>query len=135
MTSNLEGSGQSALDPSASDPSSQVQVARAQVHLAIVHGAAVLAALVGTGVLALMCVPLAHAIAGKHTDFSLTVSLSANVALGAATAIFGGGLIIQTRRVRHHRRRARRLEQKYQSADLPDSGSSARPPSKKKPKR
>jgi hypothetical protein len=70
----------------------------------------ILVVFVGLGVFALMLVPLAHAIAGRHTDFSFTFSLSVNVALAVSTALAGAGLAVQTRRASRHKLRAGRLE-------------------------
>jgi hypothetical protein len=93
-------------------PDSDAVIARARVHLAIVWVVGIFTTCIGVGVLALMAVPLAHALAGRHTDFSFTVSISANVALGAGVAVSLSGLAIQTSRARHHKQRARELESK-----------------------
>jgi hypothetical protein len=58
-----------------------------------------------------MAVPLAHAIAGRRTDFTLTFTVSLSAALGATTILSVGGLAIQTRRVTHYKGRALTLEQ------------------------
>lgn len=94
----------------ANHPSDEVLIARARVYLALVWVLGVFVAFVGLGVFALMAVPLAHAIAGKHTDFGMTVSVSFNAALTATTALAGGGLVLQSRRVRHYKGRTRQLE-------------------------
>jgi hypothetical protein len=85
-------------------------IARTRLYYAIIVIAGIPVACVGLGLLTLMAVPLAHVIAGKHTDFSLTVSISFNAVLTATTALAGTGLAIQTGRARHHRSRARELE-------------------------
>jgi hypothetical protein len=89
-----------------------VILARARVHYAITCVVGVLVAFIGLGIFALMLVPLAHAIAGKHTDFSFTFSLSVNAALAASTAVTSGALAVQTRRAAHHKRRAEDLQAK-----------------------
>jgi hypothetical protein len=71
---------------------------------------------VGLGLLSLMAVPLAHAIAGKHTDFSLTVSFSLTAVFTATTAISTGCAVVQTRRVGHHKNRAKDLENRLKRA-------------------
>jgi hypothetical protein len=106
-------------------PSDDVLIARARVHLAIVWIVGIFVGLVGLGVLSLMAVPLAHAIAGKHTDFGFTVSVSFNAALTASTVLTGGGLIIQSRRVSRYKSRNKTLEQslKVGDRDLTSKGS------------
>jgi membrane protein implicated in regulation of membrane protease activity len=91
-------------------PSPEVVIARARVHSALICVFGILVVFVGLGVFALMLVPLAHAIAGRHTDFSFTFSLSVNVALAVSTALAGAGLAVQTRRASRHKQRAGRLE-------------------------
>ena len=97
-------------------PSDEVLIARARVYLAFAWVLGVFVGLVGLGLLALMAAPLAHAIAGKHTDFAMTVSVSVNAALTATTALTGGGLIMQTRRASRHKKRSRQLEQQLEDA-------------------
>ena len=73
-----------------------------------------------------MAVPLAHAIAGRHTEFTFSVSISLNAVLTATSALAGTGLAIQTRRARHHKSRARELEEKVKGQDeivnIPETG-------------
>lgn len=90
--------------------SDDVVIARARVHYAITIIVGIPVACLGIGLLALMAVPLAHVIAGKQTDFSLTVSISVNAVLAATTALSATGLAIQTGRTRHHKSRTRELE-------------------------
>lgn len=97
--------------------SDDVLLARTRVHYAMTIVAGILVSCVGLGLLALMAVPLAHAIAGRHTDFTFSVSISLNAVLTATSALAGTGLAIQTRRVRHHRNRARELEEKVKGQD------------------
>jgi hypothetical protein len=104
------GSRQSA----ASRTSDEVLIARARVNLALVWVLGIFTTLVGLGIFALLAVPLAHAIAGKHTDFGMTVSVSFNAALTATTALAGGGLLVQSRRARHYKIRTIELERRLQ---------------------
>ena len=69
-----------------------------------------------------MAVPLAHAIAGTHTDFAFTLSLSVSATLAASTAHAGAGAIVQTRRVGHYKSRTRELETKLGYASKNRSG-------------
>jgi hypothetical protein len=69
------------------------------------------------GVVLLLAVPLAHAIAGRHTDFSFTVTLSFSAVMTLTSGVLGTGLAIQTGRVRHHKSRARELETKIKQQD------------------
>jgi hypothetical protein len=85
-------------------------IARARVHYAITIVAGIFVACLGLGLLALMAVPLAHVIAGKHTDLSFTVSISFNAVLAATSALGGTGYVVQSKRARHHKTRARELE-------------------------
>jgi len=98
----------------ANRPSDDVLIARARVYLTFAWALGIFVGLVGLGIFALMAVPLAHAIAGKHTDFGLTVSVSFNAALTATTALTGGGLILQSRRVSRYKSRTRQLEQRLE---------------------
>lgn len=83
---------------------------RTRLNYAIVVIVGIFVFFLSLGLLSLMAVPLAHAIAGKHTDFSLTVSFSLTAVFTATTAISAGCAAIQTRRVRHHKNRAKDLE-------------------------
>lgn len=109
--------GQKPLDGDKTRISDEVVVARARVHYAITFVVGIPVACFGVGLLALMAVPLAHVIAGKHTDFSLTVSISFNAVLTVTTALAGVGLAIQTSRARHHRNRTRELEARIKKQD------------------
>jgi hypothetical protein len=104
-------------------PPPEVVIARARVHFALICVFGILAVFVGLGAFALMLVPLAHAIAGRHTDFSFTFSLSVNVALAVTTALASGALVAQTKRASHHKQRASRLEAQlgYTEKRLPGS--------------
>jgi hypothetical protein len=95
-------------------PSDDVLIARARVYLTLAWSLGIFLGLVGLGVFALMAVPLAHAIAGKHTDFAMTVSVSFDAALTATTALAGGGLILQSRRVSRYKSRTRQLERRLE---------------------
>ena len=95
-------------------PSDDVLIARARVYLTLAWALGIFVCLVGMGVFALMAVPLAHAIAGKHTDFGMTVSVSFNAALTATTALTGGGLILQSRRASRYKSRTKKLEQQLE---------------------
>jgi membrane protein implicated in regulation of membrane protease activity len=106
----------------ASNPSDEVLIARARVYLILAWALGTFVCLVGLGIFALMAVPLAHAIAGKHTDFGMTVSVSFNAALTATTALAGGGLLLQSRRVSRYKNRTRQLEQRLEQRG--DTGSS-----------
>jgi len=87
-------------------------LARYQLHRMIAIMIGIPVACVSLGLLTLMAVPLAHVIAGKHTDFTLTVSASFNAVLTVTTVIGGAGFAIQGKNARHHKNRARELERK-----------------------
>lgn len=106
----------------ADHPSDEVLIVRARVYLTLAWAFGIFLGLVGLGVFALMAVPLAHAIAGKHTDFAMTVSVSFNAALTATTALAGGGLILQSRRVSRYKARTRQLEQRLEDDGKAPSG-------------
>jgi hypothetical protein len=91
-------------------------LARARLNYAIVIVVGIFVFFLGLGILTLMAVPLVHAIAGKHTDFSLTVSFSLTAVFTATTALSAGGAAIQTHRVKHHKNRARDLENRLKEA-------------------
>jgi hypothetical protein len=63
--------------------SGEAVIARARVYYAIVVVAGIFVTLIGLGVLAVMSVPLARVIAGKHTDFTLAISFSFSALLSA----------------------------------------------------
>lgn len=108
---------QKPLDGGKPHVSDDVIIARARVYYAITIIAGILVACIGIGLLMLMAVPLAHVIAGKHTDFSLTVSISVSAVLTATTALASTGLAVQTSRARHHKNRARELEARIKKQD------------------
>ena len=105
------------LDDGSGAISDDVIMARTRLHYAITVVAGIFVSCLGLGLFALLAVPLAHVIAGKHTDFTLSVSFSLNAILTATTALSGTGLAIQTRRSRHHKNRARELEKKVKGQD------------------
>jgi hypothetical protein len=57
-----------------------------------------------------MAVPLAHALAGRRTDFAFTFSISVNATLAATTTLAAAGFGIQTHRVKRYKTRTRELE-------------------------
>jgi hypothetical protein len=89
---------------------------RTRLNYAIVVIVGIFVFFLGLGLLSLMAVPLAHAIAGKHTDFSLTISFSLTAVFTATTAISTGCAVVQTRRVGHHKNRAKDLEGRLKRA-------------------
>jgi hypothetical protein len=92
-------------------------MARTRLYWAITVVAGIPVACVSFGVLMLLSVPLAHVVAGKHTDFSFSVSFSLNAVLAATSTISAAGLAVQTQRVRHHKGRARLLEDRAKVAN------------------
>lgn len=122
VAKNKGRSGSPVRVPPPERPSPELLIARARVHLAIVWAIGIFLGFVGLGLFALMAVPLAHAIAGKHTDFVASFSFSLNAALGVTTALVGGGLIIQTRRVSRYKSRTRKLEQRLEIRGTSVSG-------------
>lgn len=97
-------------------PSDEVLITQARVYLTFSWFLGVFICLIGLGLFALMAVPLAHAIAGKHTDFGMTVSVSFNAALTATTALTGSGLVVQSRRAARYKTRAKKLENQLADA-------------------
>ena len=97
--------------------SDEVLMARTHLYRAILVVIAIPVTCASLGLLMVLAVPLAHVIAGKHTDFSFSVSFSLNAVLTATTALSGAGLAVQSRRVRHHKGRARQLEEKVKAQD------------------
>lgn len=97
--------------------SDEVILARTRLNMMITFILGIPVACLGVGLLAIMAVPLAHVIAGKHTDFTLTMSASFNAVLTVSTAVTGTGLAIQSKNARHHRNRARELEKKIKRQD------------------
>lgn len=97
--------------------SDEVILARTRLHYLLTVVAGIPVACLGLGLLTLMAVPLAHVIAGKHTDLTLTVSVSVNAVLTATTVLTGTALAIQASRARHHKHRARELEIKVKMQD------------------
>jgi hypothetical protein len=95
--------------------SGEVILARAREHLVNMIVLGIPVACISLGLLTLMAVPLAHVIAGKHTDFTLTVSVSISAVLAVTTTISGAGFAIQSRNARHHKSRARELEKKIKN--------------------
>lgn len=89
---------------------------RTRLNYAIVTIVGIFVFFLSLGLLSLMAVPLVHAIAGKHTDFTLTVSFSLTAVFTATTAISTGCAAIQTRRVGHHKNRAKDLESRLKQA-------------------
>jgi len=97
--------------------SDEVLMARARLYWAVTVIVGIPVACVSFGLLMLFAVPLAHVIAGKHTNFSFSVSFSLNAVLTATTVVSGGGWAIQSRRVRHHKRRAHQLEERVKGQE------------------
>jgi hypothetical protein len=97
-------------------PSDEKLVERARLNYAIVFVVGVFVTFLGLGLLSLMAVPLAHTIAGKHTDFTLTVSFSLTAVFTVTTAISSGCAVVQTRRVGHHKTRAKDLESRLRQS-------------------
>jgi hypothetical protein len=93
-------------------PTPDEVIARARVHLALITVLGVFMGFVGLGTLALMIVPLAHAIAGTHTVFSFTLGVSVSATLAVSTILSGGFAVIQSRRVRWYREQTRALEKR-----------------------
>jgi hypothetical protein len=116
VTKTTGGSGRDAADR----PSDEVLITRAQTYLTLARACGIFVILVGLGVFVLLAVPLAHAIAGKHTDFGMTVSVSFNAVLTTTTALAGAGLAAQSHRVRHYKNRTRRLERQVQELGQSD---------------
>lgn len=94
-------------------------IARARVHLALITVLGIFVGFLGLGTLTLMTVPLAHALAGTHTVFAFTLSFSISATLAVSTAIASASAVIQSRRVRHYRERARELQKRlgYPASD------------------
>lgn len=97
--------------------SDEVLMARTRLYWAVTIVAGIPIACVSFGLLMLLAVPLAHVIAGKHTDVSFSVSFSLNAVLTATSVVSGTGFAVQTRRARHHKSRARELEEKVKGQD------------------
>jgi hypothetical protein len=97
--------------------SEEAFMARTRLYWAITVVIGIPVACVSFGLLLLFAVPLAHVIAGKHTDFSFSVSFSLNAVLTATTVVSGTGFAIQARRARHHKGRAHELEQRVKTQD------------------
>jgi hypothetical protein len=91
-------------------PTSEELIARARISFGMVVIAGIFVCCVGLGIFALMTVPLAHVIAGKHTDFTFTFTLSLSATLAVSTALAGGGLVVQTKRARRYKNRTKELE-------------------------
>jgi hypothetical protein len=91
-------------------------LARTRLNYAIVFVVGIFVFFLGLGLLSLMAVPLARAIAGKHTDFGLTVSFSLTAVFTVTTAISAGAAAIQTKSARHHKNRAKELESHLKQA-------------------
>ena len=102
------------MDKSAGNLADQVE-ARRRTNYAIIILIGVLLLPISIGALLLMAVPLAHAVAGKHTDFTFAVSFSLNAALSVSTALASGLAAVQTRNAKHHKKRARELEKQAQA--------------------
>ena len=97
-------------------PSDEVLITQARIYLTISWFLGVFVCLIGLGIFALMAVPLAHAIAGKHTDFGMTVSVSFNAAVTGRAALTGTGLVVQSRRATRYKTRAKKLENQLTDA-------------------
>jgi hypothetical protein len=95
-------------------PTTEEVLARTRVHFALVVVFGAFLSLIGLGIMTRLAVPLASTIAGKHTDFVFTLSMSINAALGGSLAVSLGAVTIQTRRVKHHKLRNKELETKLQ---------------------
>jgi hypothetical protein len=95
-------------------PTEQEVLKLAEVRLQWARAFQIIAFFFGLSILALAAEPLAHAIAGTKTSFSLSATLSASIALGAATALTGTGFAVQSGRARHHKKRGRDLEKRVE---------------------
>lgn len=104
--------------------SDEVVLARTRLYYLLTIVISIPIACAGLGLFALMSVPLAHVLAGKHTDFTLTMSFSFNAVLTATTVLGGTALAIQTKRASRHKSRALELEKKVKQQD--DDSSSAK---------
>jgi hypothetical protein len=93
-------------------PTPDEVIAQSRLYFAIIVIAGIFVCFVGIGVLALMIVPLAHVIAGKHTEFTFTFTLSLSVAFAMSTAVAGGGWALQTSRAKRYKNRTKELETK-----------------------
>jgi hypothetical protein len=102
-------------------PTPEEVIARTRLYFAMIVIAGIFVCCVGVGVLALMTVPLAHVIAGKHTEFTFTFTLSLSVAFAASTAVTGGGWALQTRRVNRYKNRTKELETRLTELSKNDS--------------
>jgi hypothetical protein len=105
---------------SGNGPSEEHLIARERIYQTLANGLSGFVLLVGLGVFALLAVPLAHAVAGKHTDFDMTVSFSFSVALAATTLLSSGGLVLQGQRLKHHKNRADWLERRLRELSQND---------------
>jgi hypothetical protein len=94
----------------------EVLADRVRLYYAILVIVGIFVTFLGLGFLSLMAVPLAHVIAGKHTDFTLTVSFSVSAVFTVTTAISSGCAVVQTRRLGHHKNRAKDLENRLKRA-------------------
>lgn len=103
-------------------PSEERLMARERTYQTLANGLSGFVLLVGLGVFALLAVPLAHAVAGKHTDFDMNVSFSFSIALAATTLVSSGGLYLQGQRLKHYRNRTERLERRLRELSQNDPG-------------
>jgi hypothetical protein len=102
-------------------PTPEAVIARTHPYLAIIVIAGIFVCCVGVGVLALMAVPLANVIAGKHTEFTFTFTLSLSVVFAASTAVTGTGWFLQTRQANRYKSRTKELKAKLAELSMNNS--------------
>lgn len=110
MVNSADGSAQSSQIGGPGESVNVAVAARANLILLLIWIVGIFVTCVGLGLFSLMAVPLAHAIAGKHTDFSVTVSVSLSATLAATTALSSTGLALKTREAKRLKSRNRALE-------------------------
>jgi hypothetical protein len=87
MVNSADGSAQTSQIGSSGEPDIDTVATRARINLSLIWILGIFVTCVGLGLFDLMTVPLAHVIAGKHTDFSFTVSFSLSATLAATTVV------------------------------------------------
>lgn len=70
----------------------------------------------GMGAFVLMATPLAHAIAGTNTNFTVSFSIAVDIAFGVTAAAGGVGCVALRRSRNYYKKRARRLEKELMEA-------------------
>jgi hypothetical protein len=97
--------------------SDELLIERTRLHWALTIVVGIPISCISFGLLMLLAVPLAHVIAGRHTDVSFSVSFSLNAVLASTSVVSGAGFALQSRRARYHKDRARELEGKVRPHD------------------